>query len=141
MVDLITAYTYPKKHVREIEVGRIVADEKVHEEGVDRYVKSISKGGEVKPIILIKHPQKDEYAVLDGHHRFWAYKHAGAEKVKCVVVEDYVGLGFKLAKSGYFQPTPEFTKYVRTPAKRLQDYLTRFLKDPDGMLKEQLKLK
>ena len=140
MVDLITAYKDGEKHSREIEVGRIVADEKVHEGGVGRYAESIKSGKDVKPIIVIKHPKKDEYAVLDGHHRFWAHKHAGAETVRCVVVEDYIGLGFHLTKNGYFQPSAEFTRYVRAPAKQLQDYLTRFLKDPDGMLREQLKL-
>jgi ParB-like chromosome segregation protein Spo0J len=141
MADLLTAYKDPEKHAREIEVSRIVADEKVHEEGVGRYAESIRDGRGVKPIIVIKHPKKDEYAVLDGHHRFWALKESGAKTVRCAVVEDYIGLGFHLTKNGVFQPSAEFTKYVRAPAKQLQDYLTRFLKDPDDMLREQLKLK
>jgi len=139
VVDLITAYKDPEGHAREIDINRIVADEKVHDEGVARYAKHVKEGKHVKPLIVIKHPKRDEYAVLDGHHRFRALKKAGMKTVRCAVVEDYVGLGFRLTKNGYFQPPPELTKYVRIPAMQLRDYLTEFLKEPEKMLKAQMK--
>ncbi|MBN2518134.1 MAG: ParB-like nuclease domain-containing protein [Candidatus Altiarchaeota archaeon] len=140
MVDLFRAYSYPERYAQDIDIGRIVADEKVHWEGVGRYEDYIKSGKEIPPIIVFKHPNKDEYAVLNGHHRFWAMKKMGRRSVRCVVVEDISGLGFQFAKRGMFQPTPYFTKHVRTPAKRFQTYMQEFLKNPEVMLRDQLKL-
>ena len=92
----------------------------------------------VKAIVVIKHPRQDVYAVLDGHHRLHALRAMGVGKVRAAVVDDYVGLGFHLTKRGAFQPSPEFTRHVRVPLKRFLAFMERFLKDPDGVLREQL---
>jgi hypothetical protein len=140
MVDLFRAYSYPEDYSEEIDIHKIVADEKVHWEGVREFEDKIKAGHEIPPIIVFKHPKRMEYAVLNGHHRFWALKRLGREKIVCVVVEDISGLGFHLTKRGVFQPTPNFTKYVRVPAKRFQAYMQEFLSDPEKMIRDQLKL-
>lgn len=140
MVDIVRAYKDPEKHAQELDMDRIVADEKVDREGVERYARMFKEGEEVKPIIVVKHPKDHEYAVLNGHHRFWACKKLGMEKIRAVVVEDMLGLGFHLTKRGVLQPSKEVTRHVRIPAKRFRRYMQEFLKDPKGMLREQLEL-
>jgi hypothetical protein len=140
VVDIVRAYQDPERYATEISVDKIVADEKVHKEGVERYVKLIKGGEELKPIIVIKHPTEDEYAVLNGHHRFWAMKESGKKVTNAVVVEDPLGVGFHLTKNGHLQPSPEITKYIRIPAKRFQSYIDEFWKDPKGMLREQINI-
>ena len=82
---------------------------------------------EFTPIIVIKHPNKELYAVLDGHHRFKAARLNGLKTIKAVVVDDYTGLGFEFTRQGIFQPTPEFTRYVRIPIKRFISDMRDFL--------------
>ena len=90
----------------------------------------------IKAIVVVKHPKKDYYAVLDGHHRFWAQKTLGYATIKCAVIEDFFGLGFHMTKNGIFQPDPRFTRYVRIPLKRFYSYITEFIKDPENSLKK-----
>ncbi len=139
MVDIVRAYKNPEKHAQELEISKIVADEKVCEEGVRRYVQLIREGAAIKPIIVVKHPSVEEYAVLNGHHRFWAYKELGVEKIRAVVVEDLTGLGFHMTKNGHLQPPAGFTRYIRIPAKEFQSYIEKFWKDPGGMLRRQVR--
>ncbi len=135
MTDLFRAYFDPEKHARDIPVENIVSDDKVDEEHVAR----IGGGGldpkTMRPIVIIKHPNEEVYSVLDGHHRFRLIQDMGCETIRAAVVDDYVGLGFFLTKKGAFQPTPEFTKYVRIPVKRFVWWMTAFLKDPFKLLR------
>jgi hypothetical protein len=127
MTDLIRAYTTPYKYAIDLPVAKIVCDENID----DDYVQKLTEADASKftPIIVIKHPKKELYAVLDGHHRFKAARLSGLETIKAVVVDDYVGLGFELTRQGVFQPTPEFTRYVRIPMKRFISYMRDFLFD------------
>jgi hypothetical protein len=34
----------------------------------------INSGVATKAIVVVKRPEKEYYAVLDGYHRFWAQK-------------------------------------------------------------------
>ena len=135
MVDIIRAYSKPEKYKEFIPLEKIVVDEKVVDEGVARYEEMIESGEELKPIIVIKHPKEDFYAVLNGHHRFWAMSRKGLTEAPCVVINVYTNLQFKMTKKGYFQPSPLFTKYVRIPAKRLQEYMINFIKNPKSLLR------
>jgi hypothetical protein len=135
MTDLIRAYFDPEKHSRELPVQLIVSDEKVDEEHVARMGEGGLDPTTMKPIVVIKHPREEVYSVLDGHHRFRLVRDVGSETIRAAVVDDYVGLGFYLTKKGVFQPTPEFTKYVRVPIKRFVYWTTEFLRDPLSLLK------
>lgn len=135
MVDIIRAYTKSEKYKEFIPIEKIVVDTKVVDEGVSRYEEMIESGEELKPIIVIKHPKEDFYAVLDGHHRFCAMSRKGLQQASCVVINVYTNLQFKMTKKGYFQPAPLFTKYVRIPAKRLNRYMSRFIRNPRSLLR------
>ena len=136
MVTFLKAYTNPNKYAQYIITKQIVADIKVDLDGVNRLINQIESGRELKAIVIVKHPKKDYYAVLDGHHRFWAQKALGYTTIKCAVVEDFFGLGFHMTKNGIFQPDPRFTRYVRIPLKRFYSYITEFIKDPENSLKK-----
>ena len=135
MVDIIRAYTKSDRYKELIPMDKIVVDEKVVDEGVARYEEMIEAGEELKPIVVIKHPKEEFYAVLDGHHRFWAMTRKGLKKAPCVVINVYTNLQFKMTEKGYFQPSPLFTKYVRIPAKRFRRYMANFLENPRSLLK------
>jgi hypothetical protein len=117
----------PEKYAENISTEKIVADEKVYSVGVKRYKNKIRHGENIGTIIVIKHPKKELYAVLDGHHRYWAQKKMGIEKIKCAVIRDHFGLLFSATEDGLLQPTKEFTKYVRVPFKKIENHLYKFL--------------
>jgi hypothetical protein len=117
----------PEKYSEDIRTEKIVADSKVYSMGVKRYEDKIRHGEDVGTIIVIKHPKKELYAVLDGHHRYWAQKKMGIKKIKCAVIRDHIGLLFSATEDGLLQPTREFTKYVRVPFKKIESYLYRFM--------------
>lgn len=119
----------PENFAVDLPVENIVCDENVDYEYVSRLAElDVSK---LKPIVVIKHPDKELYAVLDGHHRFNAAKLRGLKTVKAAIVDDYTGLGFEFTKQGVFQPSAEFTRYVRVPLKRFVEYMQGFLFDPE----------
>jgi hypothetical protein len=117
----------PEKYAEIIGIGKIVADSKVYSGGVKRYEDKIRHGEDLGAIIVIKHPKKDLYAVLDGHHRYWAQKRMGIKKIKCAVIRDHIGLLFSATEDGLLQPTKEFTKYVRVPYKKIENHMYKFL--------------
>jgi len=117
----------PEKYAEDISIEKIVADSKIYSEGVKRYENKIRHGEDIGTIIVIKHPKKELYAVLDGHHRYWAQKEMGIKKIKCAVIRDHLGLLFSATEEGLLQPTKEFTKYVRVPFKKIENHLYEFL--------------
>ncbi len=129
MTDFINAYLTPEKYAIELTLSEIVCDEKIDPDYVQHLIDKKSETP-TKPIVVVKHPTKKIYAVLDGHHRFWAAKRVGAKTISAAVVDDYDGLLFELTKSGSLQPPPEFTKYIRVPIKLFVDYIAEFLKNP-----------
>ncbi|MEE9116450.1 MAG: ParB/RepB/Spo0J family partition protein [Thermoplasmata archaeon] len=134
MVDIIRAFTFPEKFATSLRVNRIVADGKIVKDGVSHYHERIQNGYQPRPIIVIKHPKEDLYAVLDGHHRFEALRMSGATEISSVVVDAYTDLQFELTKKGVFQPAPLLTKHVRIPFKKLAAYMKEFLENPWQML-------
>lgn len=120
-------------HEEWINITEIVADKKVYGKGVENYKHSIKSGKDVGSIVVVKHPEKKMYAVLNGHHRYWAQKEMNIKNIKCSVIHDFVGPLFFFTKEGYLQPTPLFTKYVRVPFKKMKKYLEEFLKNPEKL--------
>src|SRR4030043_677086 len=126
MTDLIRAYTMPDKFAVDLPIDEIVCDENIDYEYVQKLAGEMD-ASKLKPIVVIKHPNKELYAVLDGHHRFKAARLKGLNKIKAAIIDDYVGLGFEVPRQGVFQPSPDFTKYVRLPLKRFIEYMQNFL--------------
>ena len=141
MVTFLKAYTNPNKYAQYIITKQIVADIKVDLDGVNRLINQIESGRELKAIVIVKHPKKEYYAVLDGHHRFWAQKILGYNKIKCAVIEDIFGIGFHLTKNGIFQPDPKITKYIRIPLNRIYSYIYEFIDEPEKIINKMNKKK
>jgi hypothetical protein len=120
-------FIHPSKYAVCLPIEKIVADSKVSRQGIELYKQKIAKGDKLAPIIVVKHPRKDIYAVLDGHHRFYAYKEMGIKSTDCALAGDYSSVIFYLTEHGYFQPSPEFTEGVRQPAIRLHGNLKQYL--------------
>jgi hypothetical protein len=120
-------FLYPDKYAVRLPVGKLVADAKVSRQGIELYKQKIVDNQKINPIIVVKHPRKDLYAVLDGHHRYYASLEMGKKEVDCALAGDYSSVIFYLTQRGYFQPSPEFTEGFRQPAIRLHQNLKQFL--------------
>ena len=120
-------FIHPSKYAICLPIEKLVADSKISRQGVEVYKRKIQKGDKINPIIVLKHPRKELYAVLDGHHRFYAFLELGKKEVDCALAGDYSSVIFYLTQHGYFQPSPEFTEGFRQPAIRLHENLKQFL--------------
>jgi hypothetical protein len=132
-------FTHPEKYVVRLPLEKIVADSKVYLEGVEYYKQKIVNKEEVPLIIVIKHPNKELYAVLDGHHRYYAYFELGFTEIDCALAGDYSSVIFYLTKRGIFQPHSKITQHLRVPAlqfhENLEQFLADFQKHPDPLKK------
>jgi uncharacterized ParB-like nuclease family protein len=120
-------FIHPNKYTVNLPIEKLVADSKVSRQGIEIYKQKIADNQKINPIIVVKHPRKDLYAVLDGHHRYYAYLELGRNEVACALAGDYSSVIFYLTQHGYFQPSPEFTDGFRQPVIRLHENLKQFL--------------
>jgi hypothetical protein len=120
-------FIHPNKYAVWLPLAKIVADSKVSRQGIELYKQKIAQNQKINPIIVVKHPRKDLYAVLDGHHRYYAYLELGRKELECALAGDYSSVIFYLTQHGYFQPSAEFTEGFRQPALRLHQNLKQFL--------------
>jgi hypothetical protein len=117
----------PGRYAVRLPMEKLVADSKVSRQGIDAYKQRIMRNERVGPIVVVKHPRKDLYAVLDGHHRYYAFLELGRKEVDCALAGDYSSVIFYITEHGYFQPSPEFTEGLRHPVIRLHQNLKQFL--------------
>ena len=131
----IDVFANPEKYLVRLPIEKLVADTKVDPEAIEMYKKKIAKGEKIAPLIVVKHPKFDLYAVLDGHHRYYALLESGKKLVDCALAGDFSSLMFYMTKQGYFQPKPETKeeneKKIIHFHENLQDFLHNFLKDPN----------
>jgi hypothetical protein len=120
-------FIHPNKYAICLPVEKLVADTKVSQQGIEIYKQKIASNQKISPIIVVKHPRKDLYAVLDGHHRYYAYIEMGKKEIDCASAGDYSSVIFYLTEHGYFQPSPEITEGLRQPAIKLHQNLRQFL--------------
>ena len=123
----VDVFSNPEKYLVYLPVAKIVADDKVFPQGVEKYKQKIRNGEKLSPIIVVKHPEYDLYAVLDGHHRFYAYVELGAKKIKCALAGDFSSVFFYMTDHGFFQPDPD-AKELKVPEIKFHDNLEEFLK-------------
>jgi hypothetical protein len=123
----IDIFLHPEKYTVCLPVEKIVADHKVSRKGIEFYKQKIAANELVNAIIVVKHPKKDLYAVLDGHHRYYAYLESGRKQIDCALAGNYSSVIFYLTEHGYFQPSPQLTEGLRQPAIRLHKNLKQFL--------------
>ncbi len=126
-------FVNPNKYAVNLPIEKLVADSKVSRQGVEIYKRKIAEKEKISPIIVVKHPRKDLYAVLDGHHRYYAYLELGRKEIPCALAGDYSSVIFYLTEHGYFQPSREFTDGFRQPVislhKNLKQFLANFIKN------------
>jgi hypothetical protein len=101
---------------------------KVFPEAVEKYKERIKIGEKLSPVIVVKHPRFDVYAVLDGHHRYFAYLELGRREIECALAGDFSSVFFYLTDHGYFQPNPN-AKALKNPEIKFHDGLEAFLKN------------
>jgi len=141
----IDVFANPEKYLLRLPLEKIVADTKVDPEAIEMYKKKIENGEKIAPLIVVKHPKFDLYAVLDGHHRYYALLELGKKKVDCALAGDFSSLMFYMTEHGYFQPKPqtkeEDQKKIIHLHENVQDFLQNFLKDPNKLQKPKEKTK
>ena len=131
----IDVFANPEKYLVRLPIEELVADTKVDPEAIEMYKKKIQNGEKIAPLIVIKHPKYDVYAVIDGHHRYYALLELGKKEVVCALAGDFSSVMFYMTEHGYFQPKPETKeedqKKIIHLHENVQDFLQNFLKDPN----------
>jgi hypothetical protein len=125
----VDALVNPEKYAICLPIDNVIADAKVTADGVESYEKKIANKEQLKPIIVVKHPNKERYAVLDGHHRYYAVKNSYKKEINAAVVGDYSRVIYYLTKNGYFQPSLQITKNLRSPILEVHNNIKDFLED------------
>ena len=125
----VDVFINPNKYLKRLPLEKIVADTKITRQGVERYRQKILNEEEIDPIIVVKHPTRDLYAVLDGHHRYYAYLELGRKEIDCALASNFSAVFFYATKLGLLQPHPEITEHARVPALQFHDNLEQFLSD------------
>jgi hypothetical protein len=137
----IDVFANPEKYLLRLPIEKIVADTKVDPEAIEMYKKKIQNGEKIAPLIVVKHPKFDVYAVLDGHHRYYALLESGKKEVDCALAGDFSSLLFYMTEHGYFQPKPqtkeENQKKLVHLHENVQDFLQNFLKAPENLRKPE----
>ena len=135
----IDVFANPEKYLLRLPIEKIVADTKVDPEAIEMYKKKIQNGEKIAPLIVVKHPKFDVYAVLDGHHRYYALLELGKKEVNCALAGDFSSLMFYMTEHGYFQPKPETKEENQKKLihlhENIQDFLHNFLKAPEELRK------
>jgi hypothetical protein len=131
----VDVFANPEKHMVRLPIDKIIADSKVSREGVEKYKEKIKKKEKVAPIIVVKHPRFEAYAVLDGHHRYYAYLELGKKEINCALAGDISSVMFYMTEHGFFQPKKEMREEMRRPIpffhENIDEFLHNFLKDPN----------
>lgn len=135
----VDVFSNPEKHVVRLPIEKIVADSKVVREGVEGYKQRIKSGEKVGLIIVVKHPKFDVYAVLDGHHRYYALLELGNRVIDCALAGDFSSIVFYMTKHGFFQPSAEVRKEIHKQTlqfhQNLQEFLDSFSKNPYALVR------
>jgi hypothetical protein len=133
----IDVFANPEKYLICLPIEKLVADTKVDPEAIEMYKKRIQNGEKLPPLVVIKHPKFEVYAVLDGHHRYYALLETGEKMVNCALAGDFSSVLFYMTEHGYFQPKPETKeenqKKIIHLHEDVQDFLQNFLKDPNKL--------
>ena len=111
---------------------------------VEKIVAGLKQGAKLPPLMVRQY--KNGYQVLDGHHRFWAYKLLGVKSIPAQVVpaEDIE----EITKQGVAEGSKESYMIIRTDAEGKKDVFAgnfdtyeRAQKELDGLLDHPLHTK
>ena len=83
---------YKKQPVKIVDVSKLTPfeptdkmDPKDNHDNMMRFVDKIKAGEKVKPIVMVPHEGK--LLIVDGHHRYFAHKKAGVDKIRVVIAD------------------------------------------------------
>jgi len=129
-----------------ISVDRLVGfepDDKMNQlkskANVEKIVAGLKQGAKLPPLLVRKY--KDGYQVLDGHHRFWAYKLLGTKSIPSRIVPDKDIE--EISKQGVAEGGAETSWSNDTDTITLQDILelTKHIKQINLPINDNLKSK
>ena len=82
--------TGPVVNIPAIQLVGFEPDDKMNQPkskaNVEKILAGLKQGAKLPPLLVRKY--KNGYQVLDGHHRFWAYKLSGVKSIPCQIVPD-----------------------------------------------------
>ena len=102
----IDVFANPEKYLIRLPIDKIVADTKVSREAINLYKQKIKNGEKLAPLIVVKHPKLDVYAVLDGHHRYYAYLELGKKIVDCALAGRLLSINLLLDRTRFLSAKP-----------------------------------
>ena len=83
---------YKKQPVKIVDVSKLTPfeptdkmDPKDNHDNMMRFVDKIKAGKKLKPIVIVPHEGK--LLIVDGHHRYFAHKKAGVDKIRAVIAD------------------------------------------------------
>jgi len=83
---------YKKQPVKIVDVSKLTPfepadkmDPKDNHDNMMKFVDKIKAGEKVKPIVIVPHEGK--LLIVDGHHRYFAHKKAGVDKIRAVIAD------------------------------------------------------
>ncbi len=103
----IDVFSNPEKYLICLPIEEIIADTKVSSKAIELYKQKIKNKEKIPPIIVVKHPKYDVYAVLDGHHRYYAYLEMGRKEIECALAGDFSTVIFYLIEQASSNQTPK----------------------------------
>jgi len=112
---------------------------------VEKIVMGLKRGDKLPPLLVRKY--KNGYQVLDGHHRFWAYKLVGTKTIPVQVVPDSDIEEKSQQVVSEATPFPKSNDYIADELDKLQQYceqnnminLTEVVKALSMMFRESMK--
>ena len=83
---------YEKQPVKIVDISKLTPfepadkmDPKDNHDNMMKFVDKIKAGEKVKPIVIVPHEGK--LLIVDGHHRYFAHKKAGVDKIRAVIAD------------------------------------------------------
>ena len=83
---------YKKQPAKIVDVSKLTPfepadkmDPKDNHDNMMKFVDKIKAGKKIKPIVIVPHEGK--LLIVDGHHRYFAHKKAGVDKIRAVVAD------------------------------------------------------
>ena len=136
---------YKKQPVKRVDVSKLTPfepadkmDPKDNHDNMMKFVDKIKAGEKVKPIVIVPHEGK--LLVVDGHHRYFAHKKAGVDKIRAVIADpkdltwrDDVPESVK-ERSLSKGEEKEKERIVKGMKKKKGDFKDRYGKDADAVM-------
>jgi len=114
----------PDEYTRWVNIDQLECDTVIHKPKLRKFVELMKdKKMRFPPIQAIKHPlwpKVKRYAVLNGHHRYFAYRVLKRKRIQAILVEGgSYGILYELTKRGVFQVNDTYQAVIRNPIEKI----------------------